>query len=183
VPARDLTQDVSKSSTNVQETTEASTGGITTTGDIPASGDTPVESSATEAVPAPTVIDIDVQDSTVDNRTIQNTLTEVQDNTQDITVSDDQECNTQEVTGMASITDQELIVDKQSTSDNQETAIVQSPTIVVQEAEQGNTQELTTTVEPVTEPVDFISDLPTVQDEIQTPDPTLQPSITTGRYI
>jgi len=173
---------VSKSCTNAQETTEASTGGITAT-DAPASGDSPVniqESTATEAVPAPTDIDVAVQDSqdtTVDDGIIQDTPTEVQDNTQDVTVNDDQECNTQEVTGMASITE---IVDKISTSDNQEVANVQSPTIVVQEAEQGNTQEPTTTIEPVAEP-DFISDLPTVQDEIQTPDPTLQPSITTGR--
>jgi len=82
--------------------------------------------------------------------------------------------NQEEVTAITDIVDAQQSTE--SPDCNQELANVQSPTIVVQEAEQKNTKESTSNDEIVMEPVDFISDLPTVQDEIQTIDPTLQPS-------
>ena len=183
--ARDLTEAASQETTEVPPIEIAPHIDVAT---ISVESDTPVNVQQTSETTNTDVAIQDSQDTTVDNGAIQDTIdtpTEVQDsadNARDIATGDDQGL-TNDVTV---ITDQEMTVDKQQSTDssggNQEAANVQSPTIVVQEAvEQGNTNGPTIVEEAITEPVDFISDLPTVQDEILTNDPTLQPSITAGR--
>ncbi|XP_065900089.1 cilia- and flagella-associated protein 184-like [Dysidea avara] len=182
VTARDLTEAASQETTEVPPIEIAPHIDVAT---ISVESDTPVNVQQTSETTNTDVAIQDSQDTTVDNGAIQDTIdtpTEVQDsadNARDIATGDDQGL-TNDVTV---ITDQEMTVDKQQSTDssggNQEAANVQSPTIVVQEAvEQGNTNGPTIVEEAITEPVDFISDLPTVQDEILTNDPTLQPSIT-----
>ena len=104
------------------------------------------------------------------------TQTDVQDHTQNVTVDSDQALTN----GQKLIDDQGPTGDHGQIQEVTDQELIQSPTIVVQNAELVSTQE---SVEAVTEPAEFISDLnlPTVQEDIQPTDQVLQPSIVIGR--
>jgi len=104
------------------------------------------------------------------------TQTDVQDHTQNVTVDSDQALTN----GQKLIDDQGPTGDHGQIQEVTDQELIQSPTIVVQNAEPVRTQE---SVEAVTEPAEFISDLnlPTVQEDIQPTDQVLQPSIVIGR--